>query len=113
VSGVRRLTVVWVPAGGWPGDGLAEALGDGFLVTASDQIVADVVVLTGVTVSDVAMLRKSQPLVGIVVHTTRDATVAMLTAGADIAVSAEPLAEIAARIRAVARHLAGRGLRGT
>lgn len=112
MRGVSRLIVVRVPAGGWPGDGLAEALGDGFLVTASDQIVADVLVLTGCAVSEVRRLRKQQPSVGIVVHTTRDATVDMLTAGADIAVGADPLAEIAARIRAVARHLTLRGRQG-
>lgn len=99
------IVVVRVPAGQWPGKDLAGALGAGFLVTTTDQILADVILLTDVNVTDVQNLRKRQPRIAIVVHTTPSEVVDMLTAGADVAVSTAPLAEVAARIRAVARNL--------
>lgn len=98
--------MVRVAAGGWPGGGLAEALGDGFLVTASHHVVRDVVVLVGVTAATVRQLRRRQPRVGIVVYSTRAGVIDLLSAGADVAVApAPPLIEVAARIRAVSRRL--------
>lgn len=102
------MVVVRVPGGQWSGKDLAGALGAGFLVTTTDQILADVILLTGVNVTDVQTLRKRQPRIAIVVHTTPSEVVDMLTAGADVAVSTAPLAEVAARIRAVARNLPAR-----
>ena len=102
---VTGTIVVRVPADGWPGGGLAEALGDGFLVTASEHILADVVVLVGVGVSTVRQLRQLQPRLGIVVHSTQVDVVDMIAAGADVALTDAPLLEVAARIRAVARRL--------
>lgn len=97
--------VVRVPADGWPGDGLAGALGDGFLVIASQHLVPEVVVWADDTATAVRRPRHRQPQAGIVAHTTDNAVVDVLRTCADVAIADAPLLEVAARIRPVARRL--------
>ena len=101
----RTRFVVRLAADGWPGRDLAPMLGDGFLVTGSEDIVADVLLLNNVPAEAVRDLRRRHATVGIVVHSSPARVIDMLTAGADHAVTTTPLAEVAARIRATARHL--------
>ena len=79
-------------------------LGEDFVVTVTDLILADVVV--GVSVAAVRQLRERDRAVGVVVRTSPTAVVEMLGAGADVAVvGTEPQVEIAARILSIERRL--------
>lgn len=99
------LFVVRVPETGWPGPTFGDLLGERFIVTATTDLVADVVLLDGATVAEVEEHRRRQPEVGVVVHSVGAEAIEMLNAGADAVVALEPLVEVAARVQAVLRRL--------
>lgn len=99
--------VVRLPASGWPGAELARALAHEFHLTSSNEPQPDVVVLDAPTAEVVRELRRGNPRLGILVHCPPGQTVAILNAGADMAVSTSDTVELAARVRATARFAGG------
>lgn len=101
----RPMFIVRPAASGWPGSAFSQILGDQFIVTLSEALLPDVVLLDGVSAAAVAEIRRRHQGVGIVVHTTTIRTAEMLDAGADVVVGLEPLVEVAARVQALVRRL--------